>query len=66
MSWNLFEKIINAFRPAGKAPEPQSWPESSADQPQNKQQQQPSQAEEMVASTQQNEPSGQDSQQKNW
>ncbi len=65
MSWNLFERIMNAFRPAGKAPEPQSWPESGVDQPQNEQQQ-PSQAEEMVASTQQNEPSGQDSQQRNW
>ena len=65
MSWNLFERIINTFRPVGKAPEPQSWPESGDDQPQNEQQQ-PSQAEEMVASTQQNEPSSQDSQQRNW
>ena len=65
MSWNLFERIINAFRPAGKAPEPQSWPESSADQLQNKQQE-PSQTEEVVGSTQQNEPFGQDSEQKNW
>ncbi|MHC4740000.1 MAG: hypothetical protein ACYS9Y_13920 [Planctomycetota bacterium] len=65
MSWNLFERIINAFRPAGKAPEPQSWPESSADQPKNEQQQ-TSQAEDMLASTQQNEPSGQDSKQRNW
>lgn len=65
MAWNLFERIINAFRPAGKAPEPQSWPESGTEQPQNEQQQ-PSQAEETVASTQQNEPSGQDSEQRNW
>jgi len=65
MSWNLLERIINAFRPAGKSPESQSWPESGADQPQTEQQQ-PSQTEEMVASTQQNEPSGQNSEQRNW
>jgi len=65
MSWNLFERIINAFRPAGKTPEPQSWPESGTDQPQNEQQQ-TSQSEEMVGSTQYNEPSGQDSEQRNW
>ena len=38
MSWNLFEKIINAFRPrkeseqASEASDPsQSWPEGSSD-----------------------------------
>jgi len=65
MSWNLFEKIINAFRPAGKAPEPHSWPESGVDEPQNEHQQ-PSESEDMAGSTQQNEPSGRDSQQRSW
>ena len=65
MSWNLFERIINAFRPAGKAPEPQFWPESDADQPQNEQEQ-PSESEDMAGSTLEKEPFGRDSQQKNW
>ena len=36
MSWNLFEKILNAFRPQNEHEQPsepsQQWPESSTEQ----------------------------------
>ncbi len=36
MSWNLFEKILNAFRPQNEADQPsqasEQWPESNTDE----------------------------------
>jgi hypothetical protein len=60
MSWNLFERIINAFKPS-KEPEqvpeePQSWPESGTEQPEASQEPSPSfQEQETANTTQQNE-----------
>jgi len=60
MSWNLFERIINAFKPSEKPEqvpeEPQSWPESGTEQPEASQEPSPSfQEQETANTTQQNE-----------
>ncbi len=69
MSWNLFEKIINAFRPhkeseqasevsqswpEGSSDASQSWPEGSTEQPEDSQEPSPS-YQETPSTPQQNE-----------
>ncbi|MHC4395522.1 MAG: hypothetical protein ACYS1A_07680 [Planctomycetota bacterium] len=66
---NLFERIINAVRPTEKSEQPsdapQSWPESSNDQPAAPQEQN-SDAEEMADSTHQTDSDGSYSQQRDF
>ena len=81
MSWNLFEKIINAFRPKSELEQPndvpdesQSWPESSSEQSwpegSTEQQSSPENCTEQPTASQEPSPSHQETptapQQKEW